>query len=225
MRFDPDTIMRSGVVEKPRQMSDDASLANDHQLFTRFFAGEDAVLMELFDRHTHRLYLFCLKFLGDRAGAEDLIQDIWEKMIRMRAEGKPVPDNPVGYMITMVRNMSLNRIRDQRPHASLEEIAELEHPSASVAELSYNEELVVAALPFLPDAYREVLVLNAYSGYRFDEIAEMFGEPVGAIRTRAWRARAQLARIISTFMELDEQKSKQQGDDDDTTSDTPEDIS
>ncbi len=224
MRYDPDTITSSGVVEKPRQMSEDASLANDYQLFTRFFGGEDAVLMELFDRHTHRLYMFCLKFLGDRAGAEDLIQDIWEKVIRMRVEGKPVPDNPIGYMITMVRNMSLNRIRDRRPHTSLEDIAELEHPSASVAELSYNEELVVAALPHLTDAYREVLVLNAYSGYRFDEIAEMFGEPVGAVRTRAWRARSQLARIISTFMELDEQKSKQQGDED-TASESPEDKS
>ncbi len=64
----------------------------------------------------------------------------------------------------------------------------------------------MAALEHLPLPQREVLILNAYSGYRFDEIAEMLGEPVGAIRTRAWRARVQLGRVVSALIELDENR-------------------
>jgi len=180
-------------------------------LFARFFHGDDNAFAELFDRHTHRLYLFAMKYVGDRQGAEDIIQDVWEKLIRMRGEGKGVPDNPMGYIVTMIRNLSLNRVRDRKEHASIDDLSEGELPRQFPAELSHAEELVVKAMPNLPESYREVLVLNAYSGYRFDEIAAMLGEPVGSIRTRAWRARAQLARIISAYMELDDNNRETPG--------------
>jgi RNA polymerase sigma-70 factor (ECF subfamily) len=169
--------------------------------------------MELFDRHTHRLYMYCLKFVGDRRGAEDLVQDLWERLIRLRNERRDSAEqleNPVGFLVRMARNLSLNHIRGQRRSASLEDISEWEHPRAHVREMSHEEELVVAALEHLPPAQRDVLVLNAYSGYRFDEIAEMLGEQVGAVRTRAWRARMQLGRIISAFIGLDDTDEQQQ---------------
>jgi len=178
--------------------------AGEAELFARFFRGDDNSFAEIFDRHTHRLYLFALKYVGERQAAEDIIQDVWEKLIRMRGEGKPVPENPMGYIVRMIRNLSLNRLRDRKEHASIDELREADIPQIVPAELSHAEELVVKAMPHLPELYREVLVLNAYSGYRFEEIARMIGEPVGAVRTRAWRARSQLARIISAYMELDE---------------------
>ena len=60
------------------------------------------------------------------------------------------------------------------------------------------------ALDRLPMDQREVLILNAYAGYRYEEIAEMVGETVGAVRTRAWRARAKLGRIIAALLGLQE---------------------
>jgi len=193
-----------------------APLSYDAQLFSRFMAGDDPAFMEFFDRHTHKLYMYCLKFIGDRGQAEDLVQDIWERVIRMRTEKREPIDNPVGFLVRMSRNLCLNHIRDKRTATSLDDLHEGEHPSTVMNEMSHNEELVVAALAHLPNAQREVLILNAYSGYRFDEIAEMLGEPVGAIRTRAWRGRAQLGRIISALIELDENKArdKESGADD-----------
>lgn len=187
-------------------------LSSDAQLFVRFIEGDDAAFMEMVDRHTHKLYMYCLKFVGDRGQAEDLVQDIWEKVIRMRGDGREPIDNPVGFMIRMARNLCLNHIRDTRVVASLDDLPEGEHPSAGMSEMTHHEELVVAALARLPNAQREVLILNAYSGYRFDEIAEMLGEPVGAIRTRAWRGRVQLGRIISAMIELDENKAHDDGE-------------
>ncbi len=181
-------------------------LDSDTQLFSRFLEGDDAAFMELFDRHTHRLHMYCLKFVGNRRQAEDLVQDIWERLIRFRSDEKGALENPVGFMIRIARNLCLNHIRDRKMAASLDDLPDWQHPKAVAAELSHNEELVIAALPHLPTSYREVLILNAYSGYRFDEIAEMLGEPVGAIRTRAWRARVQLGRLISALMEFDEKQ-------------------
>lgn len=186
---------------------------SDVQLFRRFLGGDDAAFMELFDRHTHRLYMYCLKFVGDRKHAEDLVQDLWERLIRLRNERRDSAEqleNPVGFLVRMARNLSLNHLRGQRRSSSLEELSEWEHPRSQMREMSHEEELVVAALEHLPPSQREVLVLNAYSGYRFDEIAEMLGEQVGAVRTRAWRARVQLGRIISAFIGLDDNDEQQQ---------------
>ncbi len=196
------------MVAQKKDSPSGRATGNDQALFARFLEGDDAAFMELFDRHTHRLYLYCLKFVNDRQRAEDLVQDLWERVIKLRAAGKSAPDNPVGLLVRIARNLCLNNIRDERSTSSLEDVPEWEHPSTTMRELTQHEELVVAALPRLPMQQREVLILHAYSGYRFDEIAEMLGEPVGAIRTRAWRARAQLGRIISALIALDESNEK-----------------
>jgi DNA-directed RNA polymerase specialized sigma24 family protein len=67
------------------------------------------------------------------------------------------------------------------------------------------EELAVAALQELPFNHREVLVLNIYCGYSFEEIATMLGKSPEAIWTRASRARSQLRKLIH------ERRGKQKG--------------
>ena len=63
-------------------------------------------------------------------------------------------------------------------------------------ERSDLEEKLVAALDSLPFETREILVLNAYCGYRFDEIATMLDKSPDAVWARASRARAQLRRMV-----------------------------
>jgi RNA polymerase sigma-70 factor, ECF subfamily len=200
-------IAEQANVHEPERTRSDQSPDAAH--FTRFLAGDDAAFMQLFDRHTHRLFLYCLKFLGDREAAEDVVQDLWERVIKLRTAPREAPDNVLAFLYRIARNLCLNRRRDQKGQTSLEGLTEHEHPRADARELSQHEELVIAALPRLPIAHREVLILNAYAGYRFDEIAEMLGEPVGAIRTRAWRARAQLGRIVSALIALDESEDEE----------------
>ncbi|MBS1913649.1 MAG: RNA polymerase sigma factor [Bacteroidetes bacterium] len=201
---------RSKRTQRPAEAGE---VNSDLELFRRFLAGDDVAFMELFDRHTHRLYMYCLKFVNDRRQAEDLVQDLWERLIKLRKDRRESAEqleNPVGFLVRMARNLCLNQIRGNRNMASLDDLADWEHPAASHREMSHAEELVVAALEHLPPSQREVLVLNAYSGYRFDEIATMLGEQVGAVRTRAWRARMQLGRIISAFIGLDDSNDEQE---------------
>jgi RNA polymerase sigma-70 factor (ECF subfamily) len=192
---------RETIVEKKSSPVPPKSV--DVDLFERFFAGDDTAFMEIFDLHTHRLYLYSLKFVGERQAAEDLIQDVWERIMKMRSNGQSAPPNPLALLYRTTRNLSLNHIRDRRHHLPVHSLIDSSHPSAMPREMTHHEELVLIGLQHLPIAQREVLILNAYSDYRFDEIAAMLGEPVGAIRTRAWRARAQLRKILSTLIELE----------------------
>ncbi len=196
------------AVKHDKETNQSKPSSSDAELFTRFLEGDDVALVEMFDRHNHRLYLYCLQFSRNEQQAEDLTQEMWERVIRLRSNERTTVQNPLGLMLTIARNLCLDNIRRERRHADLDEISEASHPVAHVPELSHMEELVILALPHLPDAQREVLVLHAYSGYRFDEIAEMLGEPVGAVRTRAWRARAHLGRIISVMIGLDDDNNQ-----------------
>jgi RNA polymerase sigma-70 factor (ECF subfamily) len=176
----------------------------DIDLFERFFAGDDGAFMEIFDRHTHRLYLYCLKYVGERQAAEDLVQDVWERIMKLRSSGAEPPNVPLALLYRIARNLSLNYIRNRRNHTQLDALPEYKLPSVTPREKTRHEELVTIALEHLPINYREVLILNAYSDYRFDEIAEMLDEPVGAVRTRAWRARNRLARLLAALIGLDD---------------------
>jgi DNA-directed RNA polymerase specialized sigma24 family protein len=66
------------------------------------------------------------------------------------------------------------------------------------------EELALASLEKLSFEYREVLVLNLYCGYRFDEIAAMTGKTPDAIWARASRARAQLRKMVASAINQEE---------------------
>lgn len=203
----PVSAKRDKEPSQPKPPNDDV------ELFARFLGGDDSALVTIYDRHNHRLYLYCLQFVNDPNQAEDLTQELWERVIRLRSDRQIEVHNPLGLMLTIARNLSIDAIRKVRRHTDLDDLPETSHPVAIIPELSHLEELVILALPHLPVAQREVLALHAYSGYRFDEIAEMLGEPVGAIRTRAWRARAHLGRIISAMIGLDDDNRKAGGSD------------
>ena len=168
--------------------------------FTRFIGGESAVLVELFDRHDRRLFRYCLRLVGDRERAEDIMQDLWERVIRLCVAGRVHSDDPAGLLWTMARNLCLDDVRRVRRHLPLDELPEASHPSTVIPEPTRLEELLRLALARLSEPQRQVLLLHTQAGYRFEEIAEMLGEAVGAIKTRAWRARANLRLIISDLL-------------------------
>ncbi len=65
-----------------------------------------------------------------------------------------------------------------------------------------------AALFKLPEEQRETVLLCDLWGFRYDEIAEITGVPVGTVRSRISRARAQLSRILVEANRKDDAHSK-----------------
>lgn len=163
----------------------------DTLLLSRHLEGDDSAFVELFNRHNNRLFAYCLKMVGRSEVAEDLTQELWEKVIRLRQQPKSI-ENPVGFFLTMARNLSLNHLKASARTSRFDDLPESAHPTDDLRERSEMEEIVVAALATLPMDYREVLILNMYSGYGFDEIAVMLGKSPEAIWKRASRAREKL---------------------------------
>jgi RNA polymerase sigma-70 factor (ECF subfamily) len=173
----------------------------DAALFERFLNGEDEAFVTLFRRHNRRLFTYAAKILGSHEQAEDITQELWERVIQIRSNPQQI-HNPAGFFVRMARNLCLDHLKRDRRTVRLDDADDSPHRVATT-ELTEMEEIAVAALDGLPFESREVLVLNLYCGYRFDEIATMLGKSPDAVWARASRARAQLRKIVAAEMEGD----------------------
>ncbi|MFI5202804.1 MAG: RNA polymerase sigma factor [Candidatus Kapaibacterium sp.] len=177
--------------------------------FQAFLAGDDAAFAPLYREVNPRLAAYCHKLAGSRAGstaprAEDLMQELWERVIGLRSRGTapPVVDSPLAFLFRIAKNLAVDEFRRRKNETPLAEdetngtyTTHAIH-SAEFEQSTDVEAIILEALEKLPAEDREVLVLNIYSGYNFGEIAEMLGTTVEAAWQRASRARMKLRKIV-----------------------------
>ena len=123
----------------------------------------------LYDRHGPALLAYARSFLADAAMAEDVVQQVFMKLLQGRAT---LPDAPAAYLYRAVRNAALNTRRNGRHSAPLDErSAWFEHrDSDREAALALQ-----AALAELPEEQREVVMMRVWSGMSLQEVAEATG--------------------------------------------------
>jgi RNA polymerase sigma factor (sigma-70 family) len=148
---------------------------------------------------------------GDRADAEDVVQDACLRALR--GIGGFAGTNARAWTLTIVRNAAYSWLRKNRPAALVvvEDLEALERGQAGceahVADRGADtpEALLIAkteaarlerAIAALPIPFRETLVLRDVQGLGYREIADVTGVPVGTVMSRLARARS---RLIATM--------------------------
>lgn len=169
--------------------------AADNQLMGRVKDGDVALLGELFERHHQRLFHFFLRLARSRSAAEDLVQEVFVRMLKyrhtFRSESEFVP-----WMFTLARNAATDLYRarpkelPEDPDAP-EPRADLPHPIAGL-ERSEQEAKLRRALGRLSPANRELLLMARFSELKYDRIAELLGVSEGAVKVRVHRAMKEL---------------------------------
>src|SRR2546423_795553 len=96
----------------------------DTEIFNRFLAGSDEAFRKLYDTYERPLYLYVVKLVGSSADAEDVFQEIWVRMYKLRDEGRRV-NRFSGLLFTVARNLAINMIRDRKvlPDVSIDDMA------------------------------------------------------------------------------------------------------
>ncbi len=176
----------------------------DTEAFNSFLDGNDEAFRALYDAFERPLYLYVVRFVGSRSDAEDVFQDVWTRMYRLRGERKTVLKFS-GLLFTVARNLSLNAIRDRKllPNISIDDTPETELAvRGDGLEDSDLRDMLERALLRLPAAQREAFILHEYFGYSYDELSEIIGAPAVTAKTRAWRARERLRKMIAAWLEL-----------------------
>jgi len=178
------------------------SEASDTAIMLRVRDGNVEELGQLFDRHHVPLLNFFHRMTGSRAVSEDLVQEVFVRIMRYRDNFRGDGGGFVPWMYCLARSVRIDHARraarhDHDPLPEKEPAAE--GPSAlDRIERDQSGEILRRCLLQLPEDKREVLVLRCYHLKKFSEIAEVLGCTVGTAKVRAHRAIRELRRMYES---------------------------
>jgi RNA polymerase sigma-70 factor (ECF subfamily) len=171
----------------------------DENLMLAVRNGEVSRLGTLFDRHHRVLFDFFARMTGSRTTAEDLVQDVFFRILKYRATFRE-ESRFKAWMFHIARNAGLDHFRKHQAETVLPEdgtgplLSRSPLPGHGL-EKEQQTTLLERALFKLPAEKREVLVLSRYQEMKYDQIAEVMGCEVGAVKVRVHRALKELRQI------------------------------
>jgi RNA polymerase sigma-70 factor (ECF subfamily) len=186
---------------------------SDEDLMAQVIVGSEGAFASLVDRYSGRILNTIYRYVGDRARAEDLTQEVFLRVFvhrqRYRAGGKFS-----AWLFTIAVNLAKNEIRSRVRHRTTTSLEHLQEVSGDVelalvdrnrrpdrhAEQAELERAVSEAVQELPGPYREAVVLRDLDGLSYEEISEILGVPGGTVRSRINRARHLLKKKLLPFL-------------------------
>ncbi|MFT3756680.1 MAG: RNA polymerase sigma factor [Pseudoxanthomonas sp.] len=168
----------------------DAADTTDEALMSAWVAGDALAFEQLYARHRGRLYRFLLRQLRNPALADELFQDVWQKVIAARSGWQP--QAAFGAWLFRIAHNRLGdhwRAQKHRPAAPddaderLARIADADTPERQLSEFEQRRRLQLA-LAELPDEQREVLLLRLEQGLTLEEIGEITGAGRETVKSR-----------------------------------------
>ena len=169
--------------------------------------GDLAKLGPLFERYHVPLFDFLTRMTGDRAVAEDLVQDIFMRILKYRSTFRDTGSFET-WLFSIARNARADYFRKRRLSEPLAEEA-LERPEtgpgpATQLEAGRQQARLRRALMLLREDKRELLVLARYQDMKYEQIAEVLGIDVGAVKVRVHRAMRELRDIFFQLQDRNE---------------------
>ena len=178
---------------------------SDDDLMRMYRRGDADAFDVLFDRHYQQVYSVARTILGDRSGAEDVLQDAFLTVATEARKYEP-RGRFRAWIMRIVRNRCLNRLAAERARRAVTggglEIIEPPARDPPPDELVQTDEqvaIVRAGIADLPERQREAMALYAFGQMHYREIAEVLDAPINTVKTLIHRARASLARSLESL--------------------------
>lgn len=200
-------------------MSDEAAREEDRQLLARAQDGDVSAFESLVDAHRDKVYGLALRMTRSEADAAEITQDTFLSAYQHLKDFRG--DAAFGSWVHRIAaNHALMRLRHRRVAQAAEQ--ELQGPeftergslaeypisdwSRDAEEKALDAELGTAiqqATEQLPQGYREVFLLKDVDGLSYEQISEVTGDSIPAIKSRLHRARLALREAIDDFYNRD----------------------
>jgi RNA polymerase sigma-70 factor, ECF subfamily len=161
-------------------------------------------IQEQLDNITQTLRAFALKLTGNEMDAEDLYQDTTMRIIT-NAEKYLQGTNFKAWAVTIMRNIFINNYRkrvrrnliiDQTPNNYYINSGENSIGNEGESDITFIE--LLSMVNTLPEDFRKPFMM-AYEGYKYEEIAEELGSPLGTIKSRIFFARKKLQKMYADY--------------------------
>lgn len=186
-----DTVLSEGPLEP-----------SDEALMLAYAAGEATAFEPLYRRHQDALYRYLLRGCQGAHTAQELFQDVWQKLIQARLRYRA--DAPFGaYLYKLAHNRLVDHWRSQRPQVPVPE-PELENLPAPESQRPDETESrrqqatrLLRALAALPPEQREIIVLREERELTLEQIAVIQGVGRETVKSRLRYALAKLREVIT----------------------------
>ena len=163
----------------------------DDKLIARIAEGDRRAFAEVYEATKSTVYGYALSFVKNREDAEDIMHDVYLKLYRSAGQYKP-RGKPLAFLLTIVRNTALNRLRSRGRESALpqEEVVRQQDTAAYSDPAGQSEDriLLETALHILDDTERQIVILHAVSEMKHREIAEILGLKLPTVLSKYRRA-------------------------------------
>lgn len=168
----------------------------DEELAAQIARGESQALESLYDRYASLVLGISLKIVGDRAVAEDVLQETFWRVWTRAASYQSQRGTLSAWLFTIARNLALDAYRRSSvrppPLAEVDNydslIEQAPDPNTDIVAQSIlllQQKQIRDVVATLPLVQRQVIEMAYFYGMTRQEIAEVTGEALGTIHTRA----------------------------------------
>ncbi len=173
-------------------------MKTDEELMAAYVGGDPASFDELFRRYAPRLLRVLRRQIRSEDDAREIVQQSFLQLHRARfdfRQGSKV--RPWVFTIALNLKREYFRRRGRRPEAPLEldgrTDPRVEGYDPLVKERAYQLRVAIAALP---EGQREVIELHWFQDMPFNEVADVVGASVSAVKVRAHRGYEKLRKAL-----------------------------
>ncbi len=174
---------------------------DDRALVDACLRGTPAAFDVIVARHRRAIYQVCYRFVGNHEDASDLSQETFVRAWRglRNYKGEAALST---WLYRIAINACLNRVAAKKPETEpIRSDHFVDNRTENPSEGLLREERAVAvrrAIAALPNRQRAALILRTYHELSHQEIADILGSSVGAVKANFFHALANLKKILGS---------------------------
>ena len=168
----------------------------------RIPAGDRAALQTVYRLTSAKLFGVCLRILGERAEAEDVLQEVYVTVWRKAADFDASRSSPMTWLIALARNRSIDRLRATRANRKMSPIEGATDVADTAASADTNLESLQEharlhrCLDGLASHERVALRGAFFDGNTYEDLAKRMNVPLGTMKSWIRRAMIKLKACL-----------------------------
>jgi RNA polymerase sigma-70 factor, ECF subfamily len=200
-------------------------VTDDLTLVKRIRTGDQRAFRMLVERYQRKVYAVALGMLKDKEEAMDVSQEAFVKVYKYLDHFKG-DSSFYTWLYRITVNVCIDVLRKRggagRPSdVEFDEAVQHDLAEANIGALGTRlgtnpqksalrrelAEKIQEALEQLPEKHRAILLLREIEGMSYEDLARILEIPKGTVMSRLFHARAKVQKILTEYLELDDQKT------------------